>query len=196
MELDDMKVAGTLLFSGAVQFLLGLIIAEALYPNYSVSGNYISDLGVGSTALIFNSSVFVLGLLAVAGAYFIREAFKSNFLFIILILTGIGAMMVGLFPETAGVMHTIASLVTFLFGGLAAIVSYKVEKSPFSYLSVVLGAMGLVALGLLASGNYLGLGVGGMERMIAYPVLLWAVGFGAHLLGSSRHTSSAAKAQN
>jgi hypothetical membrane protein len=194
MELDDTKVAGTLLFLGAVQFLIVLVVAEALYPNYSVSLNYISDLGVGSTALIFNSSVFLLGLLVVAGAYFIREAFKSNFLFIALILTGIGAMMVGLFPETAGVMHTIASLITFLFGGLAAIVSYKVEKPPFSYLSVVLGALGLVGLGLFASGNYLSLGVGGMERMIAHPVLLWAVGFGGHLVSHSKDAKSTAKA--
>jgi hypothetical membrane protein len=194
MELDDTKVAGTLLFLGAVQFLIVLVVAEALYPNYSVSLNYISDLGVGSTALIFNSSVFLLGLLVVAGAYFIREAFKSNFLFITLTLTGIGAMMVGLFPETAGVMHTIASLITFLFGGLAAIVSYKVEKPPFSYLSVVLGALGLVGLGLFASGNYLSLGVGGMERMIAHPVLLWAVGFGGHLVSHSKDAKSTAKA--
>lgn len=194
MELDDTKVAGTLLFLGAVQFLIVLVVAEALYPNYSVSLNYISDLGVGSTALIFNSSVFLLGLLVVAGAYFIREAFKSNFLFITLTLTGIGAMMVGLFPETAGVMHTIASLITFLFGGLAAIVSYKVENPPFSYLSVVLGALGLVGLGLFASGNYLSLGVGGMERMIAHPVLLWAVGFGGHLVSHSKDAKSTAKA--
>lgn len=194
MELDDTRVAGTLLFLGAVQFLIVLVVAEALYPNYSVSLNYISDLGVGSTALIFNSSVFLLGLLVVAGAYFIREAFKSNFLFITLTLTGIGAMMVGLFPETAGVMHTIASLITFLFGGLAAIVSYKVENPPFSYLSVVLGALGLVGLGLFASGNYLSLGVGGMERMIAHPVLLWAVGFGGHLVSHSKDAKSTAKA--
>ena len=194
MELDDTKVAGTLLFLGAVQFLIVLVVAEALYPNYSVSLNYISDLGVGSTALIFNSSVFLLGLLVVAGAYFIREAFKSNLLFITLTLTGIGAMMVGLFPETAGVMHTIASLITFLFGGLAAIVSYKVEKPPFSHLSVVLGALGLVGLGLFASGNYLNLGVGGMERMIAHPVLLWAVGFGGHLVSHSKDAKSTAKA--
>ena len=194
MELDDTKVAGTLLFLGAVQFLIVLVVAEALYPNYSVSLNYISDLGVGSTALIFNSSVFLLGLLVVAGAYFIRKALKSNFLFITLILTGIGAMMVGLFPETAGVMHTIASLITFLFGGLAAIVSYRVEKPPFSYLSVVLGALGLVGLVLFASGNYLSLGVGGMERMIAHPVLLWAVGFGGHLVSHSKDAKSTAKA--
>jgi len=27
------------------------------------------------------------------------------------------------------------------------------------------------------------LGAGGMERMIAYPALLWVIGFGGHLMG-------------
>jgi hypothetical membrane protein len=41
-------------------------------PNYSVSGNYISDLGKldAVSAPVFNTSVFVLGLTVVAGAYF------------------------------------------------------------------------------------------------------------------------------
>jgi len=39
------KVAGMLFFVAAAQFVLGLAIAEALYPGYSVSENYISDLG-------------------------------------------------------------------------------------------------------------------------------------------------------
>lgn len=38
------RAAGVLLFAGAVLFLTGMHIAEYLYPGYSVSGNYISDL--------------------------------------------------------------------------------------------------------------------------------------------------------
>ncbi|NIQ06941.1 MAG: DUF998 domain-containing protein, partial [Candidatus Korarchaeota archaeon] len=32
------------------------------------------------------------------------------------------------------------------------------------------------------------LGKGGMERMIAYPLLIWVVGFGGYLLGLSQET--------
>lgn len=81
-------------------------------------------------------------------------------------------MMVGLLPETAGVTHTITSLITLLFGGVSAIVSYKLEKPPFSYLSVALGTMSLAAPALFGSGDYLNLGAGEMEHMIAYPALL------------------------
>jgi len=183
------KLVGILIFIASLQFVLAMTISEALYPDYSVSENYISDLGeyskAKSVAYIFNSSVFLLGLLILVAAYFIHHLFDSKVLFFCLILTGIGAMGVGIFPESFEVLHKIVSFITFFFGAISAIVSYKLQKSPLSYLAVVLGLLSLISLVLFGLGIYLGLGVGGMERMIAYPTLLWALGFGGHLIGSS-----------
>ncbi len=72
------KVAGMVFFIAAAQFLLGLIIAEASYSGYSVSANYISDLGIGPSAVIFNSSVFLGGLLLLIGTYFLRHISDLN----------------------------------------------------------------------------------------------------------------------
>jgi hypothetical membrane protein len=119
MKYSYAKAAGTLVFIGAVQFLLGLIIAEALYPGYSISENHISDLGVGPSAAIFNSSVFSLGVMIVIGAYFFWREFDSKLFFIFLVLAGFGAMGVGFFTEDAGTIHAVVSLITFLFGGLS-----------------------------------------------------------------------------
>jgi hypothetical protein len=47
---------------------------------------------------------------------------------------------------------------------------------------VLLGLATLVAMVLFASNTYLGLGAGGMERMIVYPVLLWSIGLGGHMM--------------
>ena len=190
MEFDNKRVAGTILFVGAAQFIVLMIIAETLYPNYSTSTNYISDLGVGTSALVFNSSIILLGFMTVAGTYFTYRIFRSRLFLVLLTLAGIGAIGVGMFTESAGGIHVVFSLITFLFGGLSAIAFYKVEKTPFNWLSVVLGTMGLVALVLFGSDNYLGLGAGGMERMIAYPILLWGAGLGGHLIGSSEKMST------
>jgi hypothetical protein len=81
---------------------------------------------------------------------------------------------------------------------LSAIASFKVLKTPLSVISVILGLMTLGALalfagGLLTSGSFtssetptsdlfLGIGPGGMERMIVYPVLIWLAGFSGHLI--------------
>jgi hypothetical membrane protein len=191
MKYGDRKVAGALLLIAGVQCVLGIIIAEAFYPGYSTSENYISDLGVGPSSLIFNSSVFLLGVLAFGSAYFIQRASNFRLFSVLAALTGIGAMGVGLFTEDAGVIHGIFSLITFLFGGLSAIVSYRLQKPPLSYLSIILGVLSLLSLVLFGSGVYLGLGKGGMERMIAYPALLWAVGFGGYLIGRSSDTFAA-----
>jgi hypothetical membrane protein len=96
-------------------------------------------------------------------------------------------MGVGIFTEDFGVAHAIFSLITFLFAGISIIVSFKFEKPPLSYLSILLGVMSLVSLALFGSGVYLGLGKGGMERMIAYPVLLGAISLGGYFIGDSKN---------
>ncbi|MDH7476961.1 MAG: DUF998 domain-containing protein [Candidatus Bathyarchaeota archaeon] len=186
MGYENKKVAGFLLLVGAVQFVLGMIVSEALYPGYSTSGNYISDLGVGESALIFNSSIILLGVFIVAGAYFVLRAFNSKVFSLLLAITGIGAIGVGIFTEHFGIAHTVFSLITFLFAGISIIVSSKFERPPLSYLSIILGAASLVSLVLFGTGVDLGLGKGGMERMIAYPVLLGAIGLGGYFIGDSK----------
>jgi hypothetical membrane protein len=198
MSYSKVKMAGLIFFIAVTQFVLCLIIAEALYPGYSVSDNYISDLGVGPSAIVFNSSVFLLGILLLAGVYFLRHSANFKIVNIMLVLMGIGAMGVGVFTKDFTLAHGAVSSAAFFFAGLSAIVSFKVLQKPFSLLSVVLGAMTLAALalfsaGIIASGSmtsttaydspfYLGLGPGGMERMIVYPALMWLAGFGGHLV--------------
>ncbi len=184
MQLKYVRLAGTLATLGAAQFVIMLTVAEALYPDYSISLNYISDLGVGPSALIFNTSVFLLGLTTMLAACMIYLAFKPIAFSVLLALTGIGTMGVGIFTEHAGTIHLIVSVIAFLFGGLSAIFSYKLIRKPLSYLAVLLGFVAIISLALMSTGNYLGLGAGGMERMIGYPIFLWGVILGTSI-GSS-----------
>jgi len=185
MIYSERQVAGTLLFVGGVQCVLGIIISEALYPGYRTSIQTISSLGVGPSALIFNSSVFLIGVLGLAGTYFVHRAYNFGLFTFLLGMTHIGAVGVGLFTEATSTftIHSIFSVTTYLFGGISAITSYKLQKQPLSSLSIVLGVFSLLALVLVVSETYLGLGLGGMERMVAYPLLLWEVAFGSHLIG-------------
>jgi hypothetical membrane protein len=192
------KMAGILFLVASTQFILGLIVAEASHPGYSISDNYISDLGVGPSSMIFNSSIFLLGLLSIIGAYFLPRTINFRALGVLLALMSIGAMGAGVFTKNSAAIHGVVSSTAFLFGGLSAIASFKVLKMPLSMMSVilgliVLGALALFAGGLLASGSFteteaqdsvffLGLGPGGMERMIVYPALIWLAGFSGHLI--------------
>lgn len=214
MAVSNAAKSGVAIFVGAVQFGLLLVVSEILYsangtnPNvtypgyaYSVSVNYISDLGatcpntgpcyIPPSAYLFDSSVAVLGILIIVGAYFLHRAFRWTPATILIALTGIGALGVGLFPETTGVVHVIFSDITFIFAGLSAIVTFRFQRKPMGYFSVILGLMDLVACALFASGVYLGLGAGGMERMIVYPTLLWVLAFGGHMMAMEDKTPQA-----
>jgi hypothetical membrane protein len=201
MKIADGRVAGTFFFAAASQFVLGLVIAEALYPSYSISLNYISDLGVGPSAIYFNSSVFLMGLLMLIGACFLQRACDYKVLTVLLVLTAIGAMGVGVFTENFGAMHMIVSLIAFLFGALSAVFSavcsrvhaFKLLNTPFLAIAVILGLMSLAALALFAAKVYLGLSPGGMERMILYLILIWGSGFGGYLIASSEKGTSKQK---
>ena len=182
-------------------FILALNMAEFIYgPGYSVSLNTISDLGatcvagvcmIPKSALFFDGSVFLKGLATVVASYYLYRAFKRRTFSGFLVLSGVGAMGVGLFPENYGVVHSDFTFVTFFFGVLSVFAAFPIEKRPLNYLSVVLGLISLASLVIMLQPelfNYLGIGKGGVERMIAYPLLLWGTALGGQLIATNPKT--------
>ena len=143
---------------------------------------------MGPSALVFNSSVFLFGLLVVVAASLIWRGVGTGvgakIIAVLFFIAGIGVMGVGVFTEDAGAIHGAVSMIAFTFGGLSAIASYKLEKTPLNYISIIMGLIAITAMVLFMTQNFLGLGKGGMERIIAYPIVLWAIGFGGHLIGT------------
>lgn len=191
MRYDNATLSGTLLYIGGVQWFLGMLLAEAWYPGYSSRIDYVSDLGTGPTALVYNVSVFLLGLCVVLAAYFMLKSIEKRVQPILLTITGIGAMGVGVFPADMQPVHSLFTLIAILFGALAAISSYQIQSPPISYISVSLGLLSLIAviifmpyLGLPVGSTetYLGMAKGTMERWAIYPILAWAIGQGSHMV--------------
>ena len=176
----EIKIGGTILFIAVAQFLIFLNIAAFVYPNYSVSNNYISDLGVGKYSYIFNVSIVILGILVIISAYLLRSL--SRYFWILLTIAGIGAMGVGIFNENTGTPHTIFSLLTFLFSSLTTYAVFAKQKSLISGIWAFLGTVSLAAIVLFTAGMDLGIGKGGMERMIVIPILIFGLGFSTFMI--------------
>jgi hypothetical membrane protein len=192
MDARSLKRAGTILFVGAGQFAFCFALAEIYYPGYDGSVQTISDLGatckggvcrfVQPSSDVFNASVVLLGIMLLFTAYYLWKGSGSKALPLFEILSGIGAMGVGIFNESYGVAHIFFSAFTFFSIGIQALLVSKVAKPPFSYFSTVTGVMTLVAIVFYGTDTYLGLGQGGMERMIVYPVLIGGLAFGGYLM--------------
>jgi len=178
-----------MLMIGLMQFALLMLVAEFLYPGYSSSLNYISDLGAGPepSRMIFTVSVVILGVLAIAAGYLYLTFPQFRWFGFIVIISGIGAVGVGLFNEDTGSTHVLFSFIAFFFAATAALQSSRSQKAPLSALSILLGAMSIGALALYGAQQYLGLGAGGMERMIFYPVLIWGLIFTGSIISQSQN---------
>lgn len=195
----DRHLAGLAFFSAGVVIFMGIITAEALYPvAYSTFGNEISDLGgtrppaglvFQPSATIFNTAMILTGLFVAFGSFAVHRAFGHWTVTLPIAVLGAGVLLVGIFPGNTGTPHAVSAMVAFFAGGFAAVLSSRVTRAPLRY---ALGLLGVVNLTLLASYFTLGdanplwaLGVGGAERWVAYPEILWLLGFGGYLAGSS-----------
>ncbi|MDE1859985.1 MAG: DUF998 domain-containing protein [Candidatus Micrarchaeota archaeon] len=183
MKVRHLNLAGALVFIGAAEFLIFMMVSEAIYPDYSIAHDAISALGVGLTSYIFNLSIILFGALIIVASYLIEKSTKDKLMSTFLFLFGIGTCSVGIFPGTVRFEHMVAAMTAFVFGGLSAIASYRATKPPFSYISIMLGIVSLFSLFVAPFFHIASvIGSGGAERMVVYPILVWALGFGAYLM--------------
>lgn len=209
------KVAGVLLSFGSMLFLLITTATEAIFPSFSFQKNAISDLAaIGtSTSMMEETAILVFGFCWVFGAYFLFRHTGRNGMLILNILPGVGFLLAGFSPENVNiVVHSAGALIAFPFGAVAAILSYRTIKSSyFKYYGIGLGILSLCATSITflsqsfvgpcgtCSGNTLsyeaslsklGLGLGGWESMIIFPIVLWLILLGGYLLSPNRSRDS------
>jgi hypothetical membrane protein len=195
------EIAGALLVVAGSIALMGIISAETFYPGYSTARNAISDLGASEppnsvilqpSATIFNLTMLATGLLVAAAAVLLHRAGFARTATIPLSLFGLGAFLVGIFPGNWGTVHALAALLTFVAGGVAAVAAVTVVRGPFRIITPMLGAISLLTLlsyFLLGDASPMtAFGPGGLERWIAYPVLLFVLAFGGYLMGDARRS--------
>jgi hypothetical membrane protein len=169
MGYGNKTLAGSILFVGGILYVLGTIIGEKF----------------GKESLVYNVPVLLLGLFMIASTYYIQRAFKSTLFSGSLALAGIGTVGVGLLGYLMfdATFYYVFAGIGYVFFGLSAIISYKFERSPLSYFSVLLGVVAFTALLLWPLGIELVAGVKATPIIVDFAIVLWLIGFGAHIIG-------------
>jgi hypothetical membrane protein len=193
--MDKLKLSGTLYFVTGSLVLLGIITAEAMYPSgYTTFNNEISDLSATRqpnsisyepSSSIFNYVMFFSGLMILVATFNVHKYFKKWGFTIPVILFGLGLVGVGVFPGNITPYHGMSAMLAFLSGGVTAIMALKITTPPFKYIGILFGSIALstwciavISPSLLLSS----IGKGGIERWVAYPLVLWLTGFGGYLM--------------
>lgn len=158
-----------------------------------------------------NASFILLGLMILSGVALGRSAFPPGWFsgagLVLLSLAGAGIILVGLFPENENIaLHRVGAAGHFVLGNLALAVlgialamgnelgaglTQASGRTGLAIFSTVSGVVGLVATALFITDHYLGLGIGGMERVAAYPLPLWLIVAGISFLRHVPATHSA-----
>lgn len=195
--------------AGAVQFFVIHGITESAWVRpYSWRRNNISDLGNAHCAMqqepepryicspdhdLMNVSFIALGALLVVGAALTgplwRRGATAAVARILLAGAGLGFVLAGVAPADVNEnQHFLGALLIMGTGNigllLAGVGLSNDVPGPLRWAARLLGITAITALGLFLSHHYLGLGMGGMERVAAFPLLLWTLAVGARGLFS------------
>jgi hypothetical membrane protein len=189
-------------------YIVQIIVAVAWSTSYSLRLNTISDLGntvcglYGSRYVcsplhgLMNLSFFILGVTMILGSILIYQEFKetqgSAAGFTAMAIAGFGTILVAFFPEnTNSTLHLLGASFPFLIGNAGIVIlgfALELPKTLKIY-TILSGIVSLIALVLFSYHFYLGLGIGGMERIVGYPQTMWLIVFGIYI--SSNHFRSA-----
>ena len=196
------SVAGVLYSSAGFVLLMGIITAETKYPifrHYSTRQE-MSDLGgtrppqglvTQPSAMIFDTTMIIAGVLLLAGAFALWRLYQDRVLTVVSTLFGASTLGVGIFPGNTA-PHPIFAMIAFVFSALTAIAVFRVTSAPFRFMSLSVGLLSLIALlvGELGVNSPVAksIGMGGVERWVVFPIILWLAFFGGHLLASRHRT--------
>lgn len=197
--------------AGVMQFFVTHGIVESAWARpYSWARNNISDLGNAHCAVqqepepryicspehgLMNVSFIALGALLVVGAALTgpmwRPGAATIVVRILLAGAGLGFVLAGLAPaDVHENQHVLGALLIMGAGNiglvLAGIALPNSVPVPLRWATSLLGITAITAFGLFLSHHYLGLGMGGMERLAVFPLLMWALTAAAHGLFRQR----------
>ncbi len=182
---------------------------------YSFFANTISDLGetakftYGSPVMWspnhfwMNTAFVLLGVIMVIGSPLIYQEFNegdphkvwiARFAFTAQFLGGIGAIIVGFSPENEHpTVHVVGAGLAIAVGTLGVLLLGLALPlpSPLRGFMIFVMPIALVAIVLYALHEYLGFGPGGMERLAAYPEVIWLISFGVYISHSHYSNNSA-----
>src|SRR5437773_12269082 len=113
-----LRIGGILATIAATQWIIGVFIAQAYYPNYSITRNDLSDLGAtchnatmptpGSceifqpSSIIWHTVLSLVGILTIASAYMIYRGLGNRPFSSLVGLFGLGALIAGVVPAHVG----------------------------------------------------------------------------------------------
>lgn len=167
-----MKYYSLLCIIAGVFPLAVIAVLSILDNNFFIFKDYISKLGIGEYAVLFNSTLVTAAILVVPFVFYVYK--RYNYLIILFLATAASLAAVGLFPSSSG-LHGHVSATFFLLAFASIMASgAKMRRKKSRWTSITLGIAGFIGLAFFNPF---------VETLLVYAVGFWVIGVG---LGSKR----------
>lgn len=193
--MNRINLAGLLYFLASVIILSSIITADAFFPkeqnifatDLMNMGESVQETGVSYRpySTIFNIIILVAGAMILSATFLLRKDFKQALLAVTGFGFGLGLVGLGFFPGKMIPYHNITAMVTLIAGSIFSISTFKIVSSPFKYISLLFGSVALITWSVAVfapTSLFYFINMGGTERWVAYPIMLWLAGFGGYLM--------------
>lgn len=143
---------------------LAVITALSLFADgFVLFSNYISELGVGGYAFLFNTSLIVAALLVVPFVFYVYG--RYNYLIILFLAAATALVGVGFFPAGSGLHQPFAALFFILAFGTMLVAGTRMKRRA-KLISAALGLLGFAGLAFFSPF---------IEALLVYAIGLWVV---------------------
>jgi hypothetical membrane protein len=190
-----LKISGVCGILTPVVAFTFISLAIVYSPQFSWTGNALSDLGVqeGVTAILFNSGLIIGGILAlvfVSGLFVLQKIILGRIGVFIFVLAALALMAVGIFPENVGPTHYYSSVALFLLLLVSMLVicatfllTAKVKMGLFTFMAAVVVSLAWIVQWTIGFGSNVAI----PETLSALSASMWSIVLGFKMLREASH---------
>lgn len=204
------RIGATVWILGAAVFFACQFIAQSAWQTpYSWSANNVSDLGnvycqpwgdnhryvCSPLHDAMNAGVVAEGILIIVGMLLLGYLWKRGVVSVIarslIVFGAAGYALAGFAPADVSEKWHVFGAFLIAFLGLPGLflTGFQMQSTRpafFRWLATIIGGVGLLATFHFFSQHYLGLGMGGMERLWGFNLPIWTLATGSYVLLSLR----------
>lgn len=162
-----MRYQSALCMVAGLMPLVVITALSSLTSGFVLFRDYISALGVGEYATVFNGSLIVAAVLVIPFVIYTYE--RYSYLIILFLATAASLAGVGLYPANSSLHQTIAAVFFLLAFTTIIVAGMRMRRRTSRSVSIALGIIGLAGLTFFSPFA---------ETLLVYAIGLWVTGVG------------------
>jgi hypothetical membrane protein len=159
-------------FIGVIIFLLFTALSIFIYNDYDFFGQVLSELGVGNSAIYFNTGIIITGLFLMPFYYSMQSKSVTSKIFSFTgIISAIALIGVGVFPLNYQFLHFLFAGIFFIFSAITILINVInkifIDTKPFLFFQI------LIIFTIISYGFFLKIPI--LQKLSVFLIIIWII---------------------